>query len=259
LAERAVLDEVLPSNLFGFFLVFARVGTALMLLPGFGETYISRRIRLLLGLAVAAVVTPVVQSKLPALPATPLGLFALIAGEIVIGLFLGAFGRILMLALSTAGGIIAYQASIANALVFDVAASQQGALVSAFLTTAGALLVFVSDLHLTALRAVVDSYGVFPAGEMPIIGDMANTFSQVVSESFLLAIQISAPVILLALVFYLGVGLIARLMPQVQVFFMLQPLQIALGLLVLLLTVSAGMALFLDRFNEAYAGLFRNG
>lgn len=254
-----MLEQLIPANLFAFFLVFARVGSAVMLLPGFGEAYISPRIRLLFALTLALVVTPVVADGLPLLPASPLRLFVIIGGEIVVGLFLGSLARILFMALSTAGSIIAYQASLANALVFDVAAAQQGALVGAFLTTAGVLLIFVTDLHHTALRAVVGSYVLFPAGALPNVGDMADAISHVVAESFVLAVQFSAPIVVLGLVFYLGVGLIARLMPQVQVFFVLQPLQIALGLAGLLLTMSAGFVLFLDRFGETMRMLATGG
>jgi flagellar biosynthetic protein FliR len=254
-----MLEQILPANLFAFFLVFARVGTALMMMPGFGETFVTPRIRLLFGLMLAAVVTPVVQARLPALPGSPLGLFAMLGGEILIGAFFGALARIMVMALSTAGSIIAYHASLANALVFDTAAAQQGALVGSFLTTAGVLLVFVTNLYQLALRALVDSYALFPAGQLPVLGDMANEMSRVVSESFLFAVQFSAPLIVLGLVFYLGVGLIARLMPQVQIFFIMQPLQIAFGLLVLLLTFSAGMMLFIDRFTDVLAPFVRTG
>jgi flagellar biosynthetic protein FliR len=254
-----MLAELLPANLFGFFLVFARLGSALMLLPGFGESYVAPRLRLLLGLMLAAVVLPALQAKLPALPSSPATLFSLLGGEIMIGLFLGMLGRIMIMALSTAGSIIAYQASIANALTFDIAASQQGALISSFLTIVGVLVIFVSDLHLVALRAVVDSYALFPAGGIPAMGDMADAVSRVVARSFLLAVQLAAPLIVLGLVFYLGLGLLARLMPQVQIFFVLQPLQIALGLLILLLTISAGMMLFLDRFAETLSPFLAGG
>ncbi|HEY6335512.1 MAG TPA: flagellar biosynthetic protein FliR [Alphaproteobacteria bacterium] len=243
-----MLAEILPSNLFAFFLVFARVGSAVMLLPGFGESYVSTRIRLLFALVLALAVTPVVEPHLPQLPSTVVQLFAALGGEIMVGLFIGSLASIAFMALNTAGSIIAYQSSLANALVFDVAAAQQGALVGAFLTTLGVLAGFVSDLHHVALRAVVESYTVFPSGQLPMIGDMAEAIARVVSESFLIAVQFAAPILVLGLVFYLGVGLLARLMPQVQIFFVVQPLQIVLGLLVLLLTVGVGLALFLDRF-----------
>lgn len=254
-----MLAQLLPANLFAFFLVFGRIGTALILLPGFGEVYVSTRIRLLLGLAVTAVVTPVVQAKIPAMPGTPLGLFVLLGGEILIGLFLGVLTRILLMALSTAGGIIAYQTSLANALVYDIAAQEQGALVSSLLTAVGVLLIFVSNLHLVMLRALVDSYALFPVGAVPMIGDMSKMVTEAVSRSFVLSVQIAAPLIVLGLVFFLGLGLLARLMPQIQVFFVAQPLQIGLGLLALAFTITAGMLMFLDRFGAMLAPFVGGG
>ncbi|HLI13160.1 MAG TPA: flagellar biosynthetic protein FliR [Alphaproteobacteria bacterium] len=252
-----MLQQLLSANLFGFFLVFARVGTALMLLPGFGESYVSTRIRLLLGLVLAGAVLPIVAPRLPGLPASPVALLVLLGGEILIGFFFGAIGRIMILGLSTAGSIIAYQASLANALVTDIIAAEQGAVIASFLTMVGVLLVFVTDLHHLALRALVDSYALFPPGTLPLLGDLANDVSRIVAQSFLIGVQIAAPLIVLGLVFFFGAGLLSRLMPQVQTFFVLQPLQITLGLLVMLLTISAGMLVFLDRFAEVFAPFAR--
>ncbi len=223
-------------------------------MPGFGEVYVSVRIRLLLGLAITVVVTPVLAPDLPALPASPWRLLLLLGGEIGVGVFIGSLARVIFAALQTAGQVVAFQTSLANALIFDPTAAQQGALVGAFLSTFGVVLIFVTNLHHLMLGAVVDSYQVFVPGEMPPVGDFSDAMARAVARSFLLAIQISAPFIVVGLIFYLGLGLLARLMPQVQVFFVAMPLQILLGMVVLLLTFSAAMMWFLDGFQGVLTG-----
>jgi len=111
-----MLAELLPEQAFTLLLVFVRIGTALMLLPGFGESYISPRIRLLVALTLTVVVQPALPAVFPALPESAMALFLLIFGEAFIGLFIGSVARLLMAALSIGGMMIATVTGLANAL-----------------------------------------------------------------------------------------------------------------------------------------------
>lgn len=254
-----MLDQLIPANLFAFFLVFARVGSIVMVLPGFGETYVTPRFRLLLALAISFILTPVLIESLPGLPSSPLVLFVQLLGEIVIGFFIGIAARILLSALQVAGMVAAYHSSLANAFVFDPAAAQQGALAGAFLTLTGLLLIFATNLHHVMLIGIVGSYEIFTPGQMLPIGDASDAISRLVSRSFVLAMQIAAPFIVVGLIFSLGVGLLNRLMPQVQMFFIAMPMQIALGILVLMLTLSSVMMWFLDAFEQGISNFLIGG
>ncbi len=245
-----MLEEILKADLFAFFVVFTRIGSAMMLLPGFGESFIPPRLRLMIALGLALVIVPIISSGLPALPESPLELFLIILGEVVIGLFLGALARIMFAALQTAGMVIAYQSGMANAFITDPTTASQGALFGAFLGIIGIVVVFESGLHYLMLSALVDSYALFAPGAMPPLGDFSQAIARVFADSFALAMRIAAPFVVVALVFYLGLGLLGRLMPQIQVFFIALPLQIMLGLAVLSLTVVAGMNWFLGAFEE---------
>ena len=254
-----MLSQLVPADLFSLLLVFARIGSAIMLLPGFGEVYVSGRIRLIIGLALAVVITPVVGTGLPGLPAGPLELFVLIGGEILIGLFLGALARLLISALHVAGVIVGYQSSLANAMLFDPSTAQQGSLIGTFLTVLGIFLIFIANLHHVMLLALIDSYTLFTPGAPLPVGDFAEMASRLVAQSFTLALKISAPVVVIGLIFYLGLGLLARLMPQVQVFFIAIPLQTALGFFLLALTMTAGMTLFLGTFEAHWVSFLGAG
>lgn len=248
-----MLDQLLPAEVFGIFLVFARIGTAFMLLPGFGEAYVAVRVRLMAAGAVSFVLAPVLAPTLPPLPAEPLRLVLLLLGEIGLGLFLGLAARMMLAALQTAGMIIAMQTGLANAFTLDPAAGIQGAVAGAWLATIALVLIFVTDSHHTMLRGLAHSYVVFQPGAVPPIADLTEAVTRLFAESFKLAVQISAPFLVFGLVFFVALGLINRLMPQVQVFFVAMPIQIALGLLVLGLTIVAGMSGFLARFDAAFS------
>lgn len=247
---------LIPQELFVIFLVFTRTGAALMVMPGFGEAYVPPRVRLLIALAISVVVTPVVTAQIPGLPATPLALFILLFGEITVGVFLGLIGRIMLVALHTTGTVISFQIGMANAFVFDAATSQQASLPSMFLTVLGVLIIFTANLHHLMLRAVVNSYTLFTPGVMPPIEDFSQFVSRLVADSFILGIQLAGPFMAVGLIFYLGIGLLARLMPQVQIFFIALPMQIMFGILVVALTLSAALMWFLDSFEMSLIGAF---
>lgn len=244
-----MLDELLPAELFAVLVVFVRVGAAVMVLPGYGEPYVPPRIRLLLALLVALVTAPVLAPQLPAMPASAVLLTLMIFGEVLIGVFLGTVARLFIAALTTAGMVIAYMSSMANALTADPTAAQQGSIAGSFLSIVALLVMFALDLHHLMLMSVIDSYALFAPGAPPPVADFADLISRVVARTFLLSFQIAAPFVAVGLIFYLGLGLLGRLMPQMQVFFVAMPLQIAIGLIVLALVLPAAMRWFMESFE----------
>ncbi|WP_420348798.1 flagellar biosynthetic protein FliR [Pelagibius sp.] len=245
-----MLAELLPNQIFALLLIFTRIGTALMLLPGYGESYISTRIRLLLALVTAVVIHPAIAPGLPPLPDSAAALLLLVFGEAFIGLFLGSLSRLLMAALSIGGMIIATITGLANALTNDPTAAQQGSIAGSFLSTLALLIILVLDLHHLLLRGVIDSYQLFQPGAPIFVGDISEMISRVVAKAFLLGFQISSPFIAVGLIFNLGLGLLARLMPQMQVFFIAIPLQILVGMAILMIALPAIMGWFLTGFQE---------
>lgn len=245
-----MLAELLPAQVFALLLIFTRIGTAMMLMPGFGENYISIRIRLLLALMVSLVVHPTLMDGLPDLPASPTALLLLIFGEAFIGLFLGSLSRILMAALSIGGMMIATMTGLANALTNDPTAAQQGSIAGSFLSTLALLIIILLDLHHLLLRGVIDSYQLFVPGQPILTGDISQMIARVVAKAFLLGFQIASPFIAIGLIFNLGLGLLSRLMPQMQVFFIAIPLQILIGLSILMIALPVIIGWFITGFQE---------
>jgi len=246
-----MLQELLPAQVFLIMLVFMRVGTAMLLLPGFGEPYVPPRVRLALALMISLIVAPVLDNALPAMPESAAGLLVLISGEILIGVFFGTVARLYISALTTAGMVIAYMSTMANALTNDPSAAQQGSIAGSFLVVVAVLMIFTLNLHHAMLAAVIDSYQLFVPGQVPPVADFADMLSRVVAKTFLLSFQIAAPFIAMGLIFFLGLGLLGRLMPQMQVFFVAMPLQIAAGLAVLALVLPAVIRWFIGAFEES--------
>lgn len=251
-----MLAHLLSGQAFGVLLVFARVGAALMLLPGFSAAQVTPRIRLILGLFLSLLLWPVLADQLPPLPATPVALGLLLAGEVAVGAFLGALTRVLLAAVHVAGTLTSLFASLANALVQDPVSEQQASTIAGFLTTVAVLLIFVTGLHRLMLEALVASYDVFPAGAALATGDMADALARTVAASFALGLRMAMPFLIIGFTYTLGLGLLGRLMPQLPVFFFGLPAQISLQLWALMLTLTALMLAFVGGFGDGIAAIF---
>ncbi len=245
-----MLSELLGAELFATFLVFVRIGAAFITLPTIGETFFSPRARLALALLLSVIVAPVVSPLLPEMPPRVGDMALMMLGEVIYGVFIGGVARILFNALAIAGVVWSFLSGLASALLFNPLLADQGALQSVFFTLLGLALLFATDIHHLLIRTVVESYMLFEPGVVPMVGDMADVIARTVADSFKLGIQLVAPLIIVALMFYTLLGLLARLMPQMQVFFVAMPLQILIGMVVMFIAIGGMMLWFLDRYRE---------
>jgi flagellar biosynthesis protein FliR len=229
-----------------FLLVFARIGTMLMLLPGLGEQNISSRIRLTVALVLAAVLLPLHRSAYHIDTAALGPAIVMLVEEILIGAVLGLTARLTISALDVAGSVIAQQLGLGFVTAIDPTQGEQGAILGNFLNLLGLTLIFATNMHYLVIAALNDSYSVFAPGEVPAAGDVAALVTQTVAGAFRIGIQLSAPFLAFGLLFNIGLGVLSRLMPQMQVFFVALPLSIMIGLLLLVLGLGAMMGFFLD-------------
>ena len=245
----------LPLSVFASALVFARMGAILMLLPGIGESFVPPRIRLAFALAFSFAVGPLVADQLPGAPASLADAAALVLLEALIGLMIGAASRLLLMAGAVAGQVIGFQTGLAMAQSFDPTQGQSGALPAQFLNLLFLVLIFATNIHHMLLTAAADSYALMPAGVAPMWGDAAAWALGLFADAFLIAIQIAAPLLAYGLIFYLGLGVLSRLMPQAQIFFIAMPLNILIGFAILALSLGAMSLVFLERIERFAATL----
>lgn len=236
-------------------LVFARMGAILMLLPGIGESSIPPRIRLSFALAFSLIVGPAIAPQLPALPDTLSAAAGLVALEAVIGIMVGLGARFLLSAGAVGGQIIAYQTGLAMAQSFDPTQNQAGTLPAQFLNLTFMVLIFATNIHHMLLQAAAGSYELMPAGQTPMWGDAAQWAIGLFSAAFMLAVQIASPLIAFGLLFYLGLGVLSKLMPQAQIFFIAMPANILIGFSILAITLGAIGLVFVERYEQFAATL----
>ncbi len=247
------LNALITGQIYAFLLVFCRVGAAIMVLPAFGGGTVTPRIRLLLSLVFSLVLMPVVYGLLPEIPTQPIPFAVLIAKEVLIGIFIGTIAQVILAAVNLAGLIVSHTMSLSSAFVFNPAALQQSTVVGTMFTMLAVVMLFTTNLHHLLILAVAHSYILFAPTEGVLLGDMAQTITQTLSHAFEVGLQLSAPFVIISLGIYFAMGVVARLVPQIQIFFLAIPLQILVGLTTLATVLSAAMLYFLVEFEAVMA------
>jgi flagellar biosynthetic protein FliR len=238
-------------------LVFARTGAMVMLLPAIGEAGVPAMVRLVFAFAISLALAPnVAGAYSQAEPANMLALGLLIAQEVTAGILIGAMARIIMSALQIAGSLIATQTGLAYAQTVDPTShGEQGAVIGNFLSLLGVVLIFATNLHHLAIGAVAGSYRLIAPGAALPTGDMAELVIGLTSGAFALGFQLAAPFLVFGFALSVGIGVLARLMPQLQIYFVAMPLNILVGFLLMVLILGSMMTLFLN-FYSGQMGAF---
>lgn len=238
--------SLLPALAAIFVLVFARVGAMVMLLPGFGESNIPARVKLSIALLLTLIILPLHRNAYHVDLTSISSLGVLMVHELIIGIVLGATARVTLSALNVAGSVIAQQLGLGFVTAVDPTQGQQGQIIGNFLTILGLTLLFATDSHYLVIAALSESYRIFSPGEIMPTGDVAALATNAFSAAFKIGLQLSAPFLVFGLVFNIGLGVLARLMPQMQVYFVGVPLSIMVGFLIFAVVLAAMMSTYFD-------------
>jgi flagellar biosynthetic protein FliR len=236
-----------------FILVLLRLTTLLALAPFYGLPNVPVRLRIGLALLIALIVTPLVA--VPDLATYSLAGFLLLAmKEAVIGALL-AFSLLLVFAAAQFSGHIAgYQMGLAMANTVDPQGQISISVVGEIYYVIAMLLFLAFDGHHFIMRAVVYSFDLIPVDALVLDGGGMRLLIRLSADIFLLAIQLAAPVIAALLTTSVALGLIARTVPQMNVFIVGFPVKVGLGLLVTVLS----LPYFATAFRLAWQGAERD-
>ena len=232
----------------GFFLVFARMGSALMFLPGFGEIQIPVRARLAFAIVLSLSILPLapVPANLSELGGDILWILGL---EVTIGLWIGLSARVLLSAMQFAGYQVGQISGLANAFGPSLGSFEGATITATFLLLGAVALIFATDTHHLILTALIESYSVFQVGQV-IPEDLAEQMIKAGAKSLYIGTSIAAPFFVVGVVLNLGMGLANRMMPQLPVFFVAGPLLIVLGFLVLYAAMPAALETFVQGLSD---------
>ena len=246
-----------PHLIIGTFLLFCRVGACLMLMPGFSSPQIPVQVRLFLAIAVTLSIAPMLIDHLPlkAFSEEPLMALRYIATELLVGATIGMLGRLFLLALETMATAAALSIGLSNP--FGVVGEESEVLppLVTFITMSATALIFITDLHWEVFRGIAASYDAIPVKENFDINFSVLNLSKVLTETFKIALRISAPFILYAIITQLTISIINRLTPQISIYFISMPFLICGGLFLAYLVIKS----YLDQFFLGFSSWLTMG
>ncbi len=240
---------------FCFMLVLCRCAGAVMLLPGLGEEEPPAMVRGGLALGLAILLVPLEAPTFPHPPSSILVLAGMVTCELLVGGLLGWLARVLALALPAAGQIVSLMTGLSSVLQPDAVLGAQSAAIGRLFALLAPVLILASGLYALPLQALAGSYSMFPPGTGLPSGDLVEVAVRAVSGGFSLALRLAAPFILLSIVWQVGLGMLSRLVPSIQVYFASMPGQVLGGLLLVATLAAALLHAWLDAVGTAFAAL----
>jgi flagellar biosynthetic protein FliR len=246
------LTELTDALLWQGFAVFLRVGAMVSLLPAFGEQTVPARVKLGVAIAFTLIIAPAVAA--PALPAQFENIIWLSLTEIAAGIILGIGIRLFILALQTAGSIAAQSTSLAQ--ILGGAMAEPVPAMGQILVMGGLALAVMTGLHVKVAEMIILSYDMMPVGRLPNGGDVSEWGVDQIRRAFSLAFTLSAPFVVLSVLYNVALGVINKAMPQLMVAFVGAPVITAGGLMLLCLSAPLLLATWLDALNSFVANPF---
>lgn len=237
-----------------FFLVFLRVGAILMFMPVFDSKSIPLFFKVALAFTTSIVLFPMLDlDPLPVLSNVyAMGIKAM--GEILIGLVIGFSVKLVFAGIQLAGQLAGYQMGMALANVMDPSGSDQVPLLAQTTNLIGLLIFIAINAHHWFIKALTHSFQMVPPLSFNFRGSLIEHLIKMSGDMFVIGIQVGAPVIASMLITSVAFGLIARTVPQMNVFIVAMPLKIGIGLLFL----GFSLPYFSTFLQKIFGGLGQN-
>ena len=240
----------IPVEIYHSGLIFMRIGAMVMLMPAIGDQAVPMMARLAFALLLSMCLGPIAAPYLPALPDSLSAMVGQGVKELIVGLMIGLLMQMMMMALAVCGETVAIQTTLAFSQTANPSEAQPGSSVTSFLSVMGVALIFATNLDHLFIGAMARSYALFqPAKALPLM-DAVSLAIRTFGQAFALGLQLAAPVVVFSVVFNVAIGLVGRMMPQFQVFFVATPLHVLFGLSVFALSVGAIGLVWIDRYQS---------
>ncbi len=212
-------------------LIMMRVAPMVFMMPVFYSRNLPNRVKAGLTLIVSLVLLPTVQDGLTPFPSQPLSFIFFALSEVIIGFLLGFSVRLVFAGLQLAGEIAGFQMGFGMARVMDPQSGSESAILTEFYYLTGLLLFLAVDGHHWFFKALAQSFQILVPGEFQPREGLIPLLVQLSGKMFVIAIKIVAPILAILMLLKIALGIIARMVPQVNLLMSSFPLTIGLGLI----------------------------
>jgi flagellar biosynthetic protein FliR len=242
--------QLIPVHQFQIFLICtARVAGFIGAIPVYFGNQTPARIKVTLVFTISLLLFPILSPGLPTISFEPISFLLLTVNETLLGLLIGLMSRLVFTTVEFGGTIIGYQMGFAAANVFDPQHQNQVSLISQFQNVFAILIFLALDGHHIFIKTAARSYQLLPPGNLNLSGEAIPYLMELTSRMFTLAVQFSAPVLVVLLLSGLILGILARVFPQLNVFLLSFPLNIGIAFIVIALTLDMVTSLLRREFD----------
>ena len=242
----------LPEMLVWSFLFFCRIGSCLMVIPGYSSSRVPMKIRLFVAIAISLSLTPILLTTTKGVnpDESVLMLASLIISEILKGVVIGLMGRMFMLALQFAASGMAMFMGMGTMPGTPIEGAEPVPALVSLITLTATALIFFTDLHLEIIQALLASYEVSAVGDWPVFNQQLDEILTTLATAMFLAIQASAPFVIYSVMVNLAIGLTNKLTPQIPIYFISLPFVLMGGLFLLFFVSDEMLGLFISGFGD---------
>ncbi len=215
------------------FLIFIRVSTALISSPVFGSKTIPTLPKVFLSLIIAYIVYLTIDRNVLTNVPTGWMLVILSIKEAITGLIMGFMMQFVFWGVSYAGTLVGFDMGLTMAEVFNPSSEESGNVIGEFLYYGALMVFFLINGHHYIISSVKYSFSVIPIGKFTITKPVYDLIIVYSASVFIIAVKIASPIMVSFFLVHIGEGIISRIIPQMQVFFVTQPLKIGIGIILL--------------------------
>ncbi|WP_284777034.1 flagellar biosynthetic protein FliR [Agrobacterium sp. lyk4-40-TYG-31] len=238
------------------FLAFCRIGACLMVMPGFSSARVPMQIRLLLAMALAMAILPLLWDTIyPVVKSDPVTILKFIFFEFMVGATFGMIAHLYVLGMQFAATAMGTAISFTGPPAQDVLEDTSENQLASMLSYGVLLLLFILDFHHVVFRAIVESYVTIPLGGAMSVQRMLISLTDTLVASMNVALRVASPFILYGFLFNVAIGLINKLAPQIPVYFISTPYALGGGLLLLYFGIGALVNQFVTGFFRVFGNM----
>jgi flagellar biosynthetic protein FliR len=246
-----------PATYFqSFFLVLVRVGTVVMTLPILSSRNIPPTAKIGLSAVLAFVLTPTLPDARPTIPPHFLPFVLMIAQELFLGLLFGFVVQVVFSGLQMAGQFLGTQMGLTIANTFDpLSQTQQINYIDQLYGLLAGLLFLTINGHHWTIQALQQSFAIVPLGQLALGERVANDLVALTAEALVVSLRIGLPIAAALLLTDVAFLVLGRSAPQMNIFFVGQPLKIGVGLIAFFLALPAMVGLMTSVFRGLFGDL----
>lgn len=245
-----------PEEFKSLVLILIRISIVLFLLPIFGGRMVPNPVKAGLALMITIVLFPVIRPDPKLFPEGLLGVVNLILAELVLGLVIGLTIRLFFAAIQLAGQLIGFQMGFAIANVLDPESGAQGSILAQMGYWIAILIFLLLDGHHVLLRTLADSFSIIEVGSLGFGKGLFHKMLEASGDMFAVAIKVGAPAIAALLLVSAAFGIIAKVVPQMNILIVAFPLKIVVGLFFFGLSLEV-LLYFMKQYLVGFEGMLK--